>query len=638
MQMEKQIELSVGTVLEERYRIEEVYRRTGAEICYLAHDEQLDEAIMVFEFAPSDIADRNGTAIIWKDEEVRPVLLKEMRLLTKTLPGLCGIRSVFPRNNTLYLVTEPVTGTPLSKFVADNTLTVEQAMELLSPVMDAVAQLHEKSMVHANLNPDFIVVNADGKAALTDLNILENLNVRIHKALGLACASAPADGFGAMEQYLGSGTSAPCTDVYACGALLYFCCTGIVPQNASDRMLADALACVPPMTAKQFALIQKAMAIMPKDRFASVAELRSGKVGKAAVKAHNAPAAESRIDVSEKLSAFLDWFQSLGNVKWGIVGSAALLVLLLLFIPKGSKKAVHTPDLQPTALTSDAGEAGEAPETEAEDGVFGDYSYELNESGITITAYVGNIKNMSVKLDLPDTLNGMTVTAIGDGAFSDYDSFNSVIIPETVKEIGEKAFYHCNALTSVTIPNGVETIGSMAFAFCPRLDNVFIPRSVHTLGTCVFTGSNELKNLTISKDNNYYWATSKDDKSFCPVEGVIFNRTRSTIVEFPTSANVTSFTTPYGVTTVGEKAFYGCEELKNITLSKDIIAVEESAFEGCIKLNRAGIPESVMRIEKNAFKDCVALDYVRVTTDCSLNPYAFPDTCKVERYNISGKN
>lgn len=637
MQMEKQIELSVGTVLEERYRIGEVCRRTGAEICYLAHDELLDEPILVFEFAPSDIAGRDGSAVIWKNEEVKTVLLKEMRLLAKTLPGLCGIRSVFPRNNTLYLVAEPVTGTPLSKFVADTTLTLEQAMELLSPVMDAVAQLHEKSMVHANLNPDFIVVNADGKAALTDLNILENLNVRIHKALGLACASAPADGFGAMEQYLGSGTSAPCTDVYACGALLYFCCTGIVPQNASERMLADSLACVPPMTAKQFDLIQKAMAIMPKDRFASVAELRSGKVGRTAAKVPGAPAAGSRIDVSGKVSAFLDWFQSLGNVRWGIVGGAALLVLLLVFIPKGNQNADHAPDLQPTVSTAD-NDAEEAPEAEDEDGVFGDYSYVLNESGITITAYVGNIKNMSVKLDLPDTLNGMTVTAIGEGAFSDYDSFNSVIIPETVKEIGEKAFYHCNALTSVTIPNGVEIIDSMAFAFCPRLDNVFIPRSVHTLGTCVFTGSNALRNLTISKDNNYYWATSKDDKSFCPVEGVIFNRTRSTIVEFPTAANITSFTTPYGVTTVGEKAFYGCEELKNITLSKDIIAVEESAFEGCIKLNRAGIPESVMQIEKNAFKDCVALDYVRVTTDCSLNPYAFPDTCKVERYNISGKN
>lgn len=633
--MKKQTALAVDTVLEERYRIGEVCRQTDAEICYLAHDEMLDEAVTIFEFAPADLAAREAAALVWKNEDAKAALLKEMRLLTKVLPGVCGIRSVFPRNNTLYLVAEPIIGTPLTQFAAENALTMEQTMALLSPVMDALAQLHEKSMVHANLNPGLIVVTADGKAALTDLNVLENLNARIHKALGLAVTSAPADGFGAMEQYLGAGTSAPCTDVYACGALLYYCCTGIVPQNASERMLADSLACVPPMTAKQFAVIQKAMGIMPMDRFASVAELRSGKVGKSAAKAPVAPAAGNQVNISEKFAAFLDWFQGLGNVKWGIVGAAALLVLLLIFIPKGKKDAAPADVLTPDPVTDITEGENDA---EPESGVFGDYAYEVNETGVTITAYAGNIKNMPVKLDLPDTLNDMTVTAIGDGAFTDYDSFNSVIIPETVKDIGDKAFYHCNALTSVTIPNGVETIGSMAFADCPRLDNVFIPKSVHTLGTSVFTGSNELKNLTISKDNNYYWSSSKDDKSFCPVEGVIFNRTRSTIVEFPTSANVASFTTPYGVTTIGESAFSRCEDLKNITLSKDVITVEESAFEGCIKLNRAGIPESVTRIEKNAFKDCVALDYVRVTTDCNLNPYAFPDTCKVERYNISGKN
>src|SRR5688572_30005781 len=75
------------------------------------------------------------------------------------------------------------------------------------------------------------------------------------------------------------------------------------------------------------------------------------------------------------------------------------------------------------------------------------FSYTTINGTITITGYTGPGGAVAI----PDTINGLPVTSIGDYAFTQRTSLTSVTIPDSVTTIGESAFESCS-LTSVTIP------------------------------------------------------------------------------------------------------------------------------------------------------------------------------------------
>ena len=60
----------------------------------------------------------------------------------------------------------------------------------------------------------------------------------------------------------------------------------------------------------------------------------------------------------------------------------------------------------------------------------------------------------------------LTVTSIGEDAFSSNNNLTSVVIPNSVTSIVEYAFYGCSSLRSVVIPNTVTHIGYNAFDYC----------------------------------------------------------------------------------------------------------------------------------------------------------------------------
>ena len=90
----------------------------------------------------------------------------------------------------------------------------------------------------------------------------------------------------------------------------------------------------------------------------------------------------------------------------------------------------------------------------------GDYEYEILADGTAaITDYTGAGGDVTI----PDTIDGHTVTAIGDSAFDGCSTLTTVEIPDSVTTIGYWAFAYCGALTTVEIPDSVRSIGSNAF-------------------------------------------------------------------------------------------------------------------------------------------------------------------------------
>ena len=249
--------------------------------------------------------------------------------------------------------------------------------------------------------------------------------------------------------------------------------------------------------------------------------------------------------------------------------------------------------------------------------------YEFGTDKVTITK--ASLGKGRTTVTIPSSICGVPVTAIGEEAFQDYTSLESVTIPNSVISIGEKAFSHCTSLASVTIPNGVQTIRNSTFVGCTSLASVTIPNSVtsiekwafngctsltsvtipsgvQTIGNDAFVNCTSLKSIVVDDANIYY--SSKD--------GVLFNKEKTALITYPCGKTDTSYTIPSGVTSIGEHAFRGCTSLESVTIPSGVQTIGNSAFFNCTSLASVAIPSSVTSIGDEAFVDCTSLASVTI--------------------------
>lgn len=162
-----------------------------------------------------------------------------------------------------------------------------------------------------------------------------------------------------------------------------------------------------------------------------------------------------------------------------------------------------------------------------------DYTWDDNGDGTcTITGYIGPGGDITI----PNTLTGLTVIAIGDGAFYSSTNLNSVTIYGSVTTVGGYAFYYCNGLTNVVLGTNVTSLGSEVFYNCSSLAQVTILSDVTTIGPDVFSGCSSLTHITFGGS----------------------------------------------VTTVsGQWSLYLCTSLNTVTLGGSVASIEDYAFYSC---------------------------------------------------------
>lgn len=134
------------------------------------------------------------------------------------------------------------------------------------------------------------------------------------------------------------------------------------------------------------------------------------------------------------------------------------------------------------------------------------WSWKKREDGtLMITGYKGT----RTEIIVPERIGKNTVTAIGDKAFSPWNSkrtpeakevcetITKITLPDTVRLIECNAFGACIALVSVNIPEGVTKIGHDAFCECHSLEKIIIPKSVRTIGDYAFSFCQSIKFIEI---------------------------------------------------------------------------------------------------------------------------------------------
>ncbi len=212
-------------------------------------------------------------------------------------------------------------------------------------------------------------------------------------------------------------------------------------------------------------------------------------------------------------------------------------------------------------------------------------------------------------LTLPDTVEGLPVTAIGSEAFM-RANIREVTLPEGLQSVGNSAFYYCSKLTALELPGSVQTLGGSALCMT-AVEQVNLPEGLLAIGSNCFAYT-PLKTVTLPAslaflgagafspcDNLEAIAVAPGSSAFKSVDGVVFTADGTRLLAYPTGGSAT-YTVPAGTVTIGENAFYGNDDLTAVTLPEGLRSVLTSAFEGTA-LQKLELPDSLEIIGHRAF-------------------------------------
>jgi hypothetical protein len=96
----------------------------------------------------------------------------------------------------------------------------------------------------------------------------------------------------------------------------------------------------------------------------------------------------------------------------------------------------------------------------------------------------------------------------------------------------------------------------------------------------------------------------KDNPSYCDIDGVLFSKDKTTIIQFPMESPIRCCTLPDTVSNIYECAFFDCKHLEKISLPESVTHIDGYAFNGCTNLKEINIPSNVQYIGEYAFEGC----------------------------------
>jgi len=199
-----------------------------------------------------------------------------------------------------------------------------------------------------------------------------------------------------------------------------------------------------------------------------------------------------------------------------------------------------------------------------------DYTYAITNTGISITKYTGTATDVTV----PQFMNGLRVTEIGNSAFARRWDITRVTLPQGITRIGSDAFNACDRLTSISIPAGVREIGSGAFIWCGKLQTLNIPASVTSIPIFwTFWGCSSLTSINVDPANTKY--ASQD--------GILYNQDKTWLYWCPGGKAGDVKLAPT-VKTIGYFSFENCNRITSITIPASVTLIEDGVFDKCTNL------------------------------------------------------
>ncbi len=261
----------------------------------------------------------------------------------------------------------------------------------------------------------------------------------------------------------------------------------------------------------------------------------------------------------------------------------------------------------PMSVLADEEETTEPSYFTSADGM---YNYVIDDNGNAMITDLIDNQSYEGELVIPSEIDGVTVAAIGNGAFVGAVNLTSVTIPASVTEVGECAFMKCTSIetfiveegntylsvnedgvllgdgeefliaypcgrteTSYTVPDGVEEIAPGAFSYAVNLTDVTVPEGVLWIDPWAFSYS-----------------------------------------------SVTNITLPDSLETIDDYAFAYCTHLHDVHLGEGLVNILNAAFAECRALTEITLPDSLAYIGQQAF---IGTSLPSVTIPANVNTISY---------------
>lgn len=296
----------MARVLAERYELRRRLAVGGMAEVYEAHDTRLGRAVAV-KVLRTDLPDPRARDRFEHEARVAAVLHH---------PNVVTVYDVGEEGTRPFIVMELVDGDDLADHLArSGPRSVPEAVRILDGVLRALEAAHAHGIVHRDVKPGNVLLGRDGRPRLADFGIA--------KAMAAATTDLTQAGqvigtprYLSPEQRRGEAAT-PRSDLYAAGMVLYEVLTGAAP-TVDDTLLAGTAGAgrpaLPPVRLRRpelspalAAVVDRAVAFEPADRFADAASMRAALVAAAAGTAPwpvvEAPAAVAAGDRTAVLSA-----------------------------------------------------------------------------------------------------------------------------------------------------------------------------------------------------------------------------------------------------------------------------------------------------------------------------------------------
>ena len=231
------------TILQGRFIIGRVLSLSFYSVIYLSWDALLSRRVVIRELFPYELVKRDAGSL-----EVRPRnasaeelmagclerFEQEGKLLSlcQDIPGVLDYYRTFRENGTAYTVTEYLEGNTLEDLYSEGKkASAEFCRQLVMRIGTVLDQLHTRGVIHANLSPSGIYINAEGEVILIDFGMTKRwLCCRIKDPLEILDArySAPEILDGQIDRTV---------DIYSAGTVAYQLLTGKEPPEKLRKKL-----------------------------------------------------------------------------------------------------------------------------------------------------------------------------------------------------------------------------------------------------------------------------------------------------------------------------------------------------------------------------------------------------------------
>ena len=224
---ESELRAHVGRALNEQYDLDREIGRGGMGIVYRARDRRL-KRIVAIKLLPPELGFRS---------EIRSRFLREAETAAQlSHPNIVPIYSVGEAENLVYFVMAYVDGDNLAKRLNDRgRMSPEDTRRILGEVAGALAYAHARNVVHRDIKPDNILLDAEtGRALVTDFGIARAVSEGADSRLTATGMAIGTPAYMSPEQCAGEREIDGRTDLYSLGIVGYQMLVGELPFTANN--------------------------------------------------------------------------------------------------------------------------------------------------------------------------------------------------------------------------------------------------------------------------------------------------------------------------------------------------------------------------------------------------------------------